>query len=326
MPNISVIVPIYNVEKYLSACLNSILAQTFTDFELILVDDGSVDASGRICDAYAEKDSRVRAFHIPNGGVSKARNFGLDNATGEYVVFIDSDDFVDESYLEKLVCGGYDLSVCGCYFADPQGNVLSVARKEDESVEAVSKENMLKWYEQGSLYSVWSSVFKKSIIDSFHLRFDTNTTRGEDTIFMFNYVEHCETVHFVEDVLYYYVRYGENTLTTSRNLKSVRALAYLDNFICEWLEKNNLHSEKFESVLYWTKKEQQVYFLQTVYDAELKFSDKMKWFKVFFECKNFTSNIDAFFKKDSPNFVKIIGLKSPFIMALYSCLKVRVKR
>ena len=326
MPNISVIVPVYNVEKYLSACLNSILAQTFTDFELILVDDGSPDSSGKICDEYAEKDSRIRVFHTSNGGVSNARNIGLDNATSEYVVFVDSDDFVEKTYLDKLIYGGYDLSICGCYFSDPQGSVLSVARKESEKAEVVSKENILKWYEQGSLYSVWTSAFKKSIIDTYNLRFDTNTTRGEDTIFMFNYVEHCETVHFVEDVLYYYVRYNTNTLTTSRNLKSVRALAYLDNFIYEWLEKNNLHSEKFESVLYWTKKEQQVYFLQTVYDAELKFLDKMKWFKVFFECKNFTSNIDVFFKADSPNFVKIISLKSPFIMALYSYIKVRFKK
>ena len=323
---VSVIVPVYNVEEYIHACLDSILAQTFTDFELILIDDGSLDSSGRICDEYARKDSRICVYHRPNGGVSNARNFGLDKAIGEYVVFVDSDDYVDKTYLKKLVCGGYDLSICGCYYSAPNGKVTSIAHKEEERVEVVSKENILKWYEHGSLYSVWSSAFKKNIIDKFHLRFDTNTTRGEDTIFMFNYVEHCKAVHFVEDILYYYVRYNSDTLTTSRNLKSIYALAYLDNFISEWLKKNNLRSLKFENVNYWTKKEQQIYFLQTVSDTQLSFFDKMKWFKVFFECKNFTSNIDAFFKADSPNFVKIVSLKSPFIMALYSCLKVRFKR
>ena len=92
-PKISVIVPVYNVEKYLPRCIDSILSQTFTDFELLLIDDGSPDNCGKICDEYAAKDSRVRVFHKPNGGVSSARNLGLDNARGEWIAFIDSDDF-----------------------------------------------------------------------------------------------------------------------------------------------------------------------------------------------------------------------------------------
>ena len=106
MPKISVIVPIYKVEKYLNRCVDSILHQTFTDFELILVDDGSPDNCGKMCDEYAEKDSRVVVIHKKNGGLSDARNKGLDwvfaNSNSEYVVFIDSDDYIDERYLELL--------------------------------------------------------------------------------------------------------------------------------------------------------------------------------------------------------------------------------
>jgi glycosyltransferase involved in cell wall biosynthesis len=91
MPTISVIVPVYNVEQYLCKCLDSILNQIFTDFELLLIDDGSPDKSGQICDEYAHKDSRIRVFHKENGGVSSARNLGLDNANGKWVTFIDSD-------------------------------------------------------------------------------------------------------------------------------------------------------------------------------------------------------------------------------------------
>ena len=94
MIKISVIVPVYNVEKYLPRCIDSILNQTFTDFELILVDDGSTDNSGQICDTYAEKDSRVKVVHKKNGGVSKARNVGLDNVLGKYITFCDSDNSI----------------------------------------------------------------------------------------------------------------------------------------------------------------------------------------------------------------------------------------
>ena len=97
MPQISVIVPVYNTEKYLHRCIDSILAQTFTDFELLLIDDGSTDNSGTICDEYATKDSRVRVFHKKNGGVSSARNLGVDNAKGEWVTFVDSDDCVPQN-------------------------------------------------------------------------------------------------------------------------------------------------------------------------------------------------------------------------------------
>ena len=94
--------PVYNTEKYLRRCVDSILAQTFTDFELLLINDGSTDSSGAICDEYTQKDSRVRVFHKENGGVSSARNIGLDNAKGEYIAFVDSDDYIDNRMYECL--------------------------------------------------------------------------------------------------------------------------------------------------------------------------------------------------------------------------------
>lgn len=101
-PIISVIVPVYNVEEYLSRCIDSILAQTFTDFELLLINDGSTDNSGRICDEYIKNDSRIKVFHTKNFGVSSARNKGIENAIGKYISFVDSDDEVFNTYLETL--------------------------------------------------------------------------------------------------------------------------------------------------------------------------------------------------------------------------------
>lgn len=102
-PKISVIVPVYNAEKWLRRCVDSILAQTYTDFELLLVDDGSTDGSGAICDEYATLDARIRPFHKPNGGVSSARNLGLDNARGEWICFVDSDNWMAKNSLESLL-------------------------------------------------------------------------------------------------------------------------------------------------------------------------------------------------------------------------------
>ena len=102
-PKISVIVPVYNVEQFLPRCINSILAQTFTDFEVLLINDGSADNSGRICDEYAKKDNRIRLFHKGNGGVSSARNIGLKNVKGELICFIDSDDYLDKKFLQRMV-------------------------------------------------------------------------------------------------------------------------------------------------------------------------------------------------------------------------------
>ena len=102
MPKISIIVPVYKVEKYLRRCLDSIVAQTFTNWECILVDDGSPDNSGKICDEYAEEDARFRVIHKQNEGVAKARLTAFENSQGELITFIDSDDYVSELYLEKL--------------------------------------------------------------------------------------------------------------------------------------------------------------------------------------------------------------------------------
>lgn len=119
MCEISIIVPVYKVEPYLRKCVDSILAQTFTDFEVILVDDGSPDNSGKICDEYASKDSRVRVIHKKNGGLSSARNAGIDVARGKYLGFVDSDDYIEKDMYELLydniVKEQADLSICGIY-------------------------------------------------------------------------------------------------------------------------------------------------------------------------------------------------------------------
>lgn len=154
MDQISVIIPVYNVEKYLNRCVTSVLAQTYREFELILVDDGSPDNSGALCDALTSRDSRVRVIHKENGGLSSARNAGLDIATGKYVTFIDSDDVIHPCYLECL------LKLCAEHDAD-----ISMGKLTRFSADAPTEFEMLQ---QGA-------PLKKSGIETLHCYFDEKT-------------------------------------------------------------------------------------------------------------------------------------------------------
>ena len=197
MPKISVIVPVYNVEKHLDKCLGSILSQTFTDFELLLINDGSLDNSGKICDEYAENDDRIRVFHKKNGGVSSARNLGLDNAQGEWIAFIDSDDWVEKTYLEHLFINNdkYEFSVMG--YIDQWK--ISIDNKPEYDV--FINKNFIKFYEQYITTPlegcVWGCLLSLAIINKIQLRFDENLSFGEDNLFLSDYFENISTIQVI---------------------------------------------------------------------------------------------------------------------------------
>lgn len=162
-PIISVIVPAYNAEKYLRRCIDSILAQTFTDFELLLIDDGSTDKSGEICDEYADKDARIRVFHKPNGGVSSARNVGLDNALGEYICFCDADDWVDTHWLQGFIeAYPNDLIVQGFCYKNPNQKNWEKCKINNECKKVLDALDYL--HRVKNMGYLWCRCFKSSII------------------------------------------------------------------------------------------------------------------------------------------------------------------
>ena len=130
IPKISVIIPVYNTEKYLRRCIDSVLAQTYQDFELLLIDDGSKDSSGAICDEYASQDTRVRVFHKENGGVSSARNLGLDHARGEWITFVDADDWMADDMLQQMLdtadAEGADVVLADLAFSFSKGDDIYI--------------------------------------------------------------------------------------------------------------------------------------------------------------------------------------------------------
>ena len=166
MPKISIVVPVYNVEQYLDKCVESILSQTFTDFELLLIDDGSKDSSGKLCDEIAKKDSRITVYHKPNGGLSDARNYGIDRANGEYLTFIDSDDYVEADYLEILINAmeqnGADLSISSHKAIYSNGTVLE---KQTGEISLLTPKTALHrlLYDEGIDLSAWAKLYKASL-------------------------------------------------------------------------------------------------------------------------------------------------------------------
>ena len=214
MPKFSFIIPIYNVENYLCKCLDSIVQQQFKDYEAILIDDGSTDNSPAICDEYAERYPHLRVVHKENGGVSSARNVGLDVAKGEWIWFVDADDYIKEKSLELLadvvISNNCDLVFHGLIYVYEDGIV-----EEQHNSDLVSEKDgfLLKNY----CYQNGMLLFKADIIKNNHLRFTFGMKMTEDLEFQYKYLLHCERPVSIPYSLYY-IRERENS--ASRNVAS----------------------------------------------------------------------------------------------------------
>lgn len=225
-PKISVIVPVYNAEKYLRRCIDSILAQTYKDFELLLIDDGSKDSSGAICDEYASKDSRVRVFHKQNGGVSSARNLGLKIACGEFVTFCDSDDYVEVDYLRYIFTDcEYDMS--GVSMKAISSEIFWTLPDLSSNGNKNIINSILGVYDDG-FRRVIGKLFKLRIIRANDISFETDIKWGEDSLFVLDFLKCCNSIRFLSTALYNY-NLSENGLTQSRSYQD--EIRLLDEFV-----------------------------------------------------------------------------------------------
>lgn len=206
-PKISVIVPVYNAEKTLRRCVDSILHQSFTDYELLLVDDGSTDNSPEICDKYALQDTRIKVHHQQNTGVSAARNAGIEYAQGEWIMFVDSDDYIDsggylvdfQQYNADVVIGG--VSLCG----KDHTNSEIVSPENSQFVERGEfKDSLLPFMTKTYMRAPWCKLFRRSIIDDNNLRFDTEIHYAEDYLFNLQFLAVSQSLQFITTVDYIY--------------------------------------------------------------------------------------------------------------------------
>lgn len=229
MPEISVIVPVYKVEPYLRKCVDSILAQTFTDIELILIDDGSPDNCGAICDEYAAKDNRVVVIHQQNAGVSAARNAGLDIARGSYIGFVDSDDWIEPEMYETMLRtakeSNADVVICGAKYTDVEGTGLTPAFLR-ECIYHTSEELLKEIFGMPNRCGggIWNKLFLTDAVSE--VRFDVGVTMGEDWIYLYKAFLQCRKGVQIPQPLYTLVeRPGSATRDENVTVSSERLLA-----------------------------------------------------------------------------------------------------
>lgn len=249
-PKISVIVPVYKAEKYLHRCVDSILSQTFTDFELLLINDGSPDNSGAICDEYAQKDSRVRVFHKENGGVSSARNLGLRKANGEYITFVDSDDHIEQGYLDIKEDITEDLLIQNYIVSKDERRLFSF---EKRTVNECNIQNYInKNIDADILRLILSKFFKLSIIKDNQIYFQEGVKIGEDTIFILDYLYYTKSVRYMASASYIYED-PENRVDKYR-LNAEKALATFHLFIERYnkLNADSITFLHFAFMFYWS--------------------------------------------------------------------------
>lgn len=228
-PRISVIIPIYNVEKYLERCVDSVLAQTFTDIELILVDDGSTDSSSAMCDAFAAEDDRIRVIHKQNGGLSDARNAGIEAAAGEYIGFVDSDDYIDADMYEFLYGiaqkENADVAMCELYHCYAGKDIFRHSADYYEVTDSIGAVRCVLESKITSVTAV-NKLYRKELFAN--LRFRKGKT-AEDAFIMVDLLSKAKTVVITNAQKYYYF-HREGSITTkpfnTRDLDAVEAYEY----------------------------------------------------------------------------------------------------
>lgn len=233
---VSIIIPVYNAEKYLNRCIESVISQTYNNIEILLIDDGSTDKSGEICDIYAKNDSRIKVVHKKNSGVSDSRNLGIAEAKGKYIYFIDSDDYIDNNMIEELINNIGEVDIIKSSRRAIKGN----KEKEISINGEYSSEQFVKQVISGNIGGhCWGYLFSRDIIKD--LTFDTNTFCMEDTIFTINCVLRAKKIKCIDSCFYNHV-INPNGITCSKDkvLDNVKSYNYSIDKIKELLNKNDI--------------------------------------------------------------------------------------
>lgn len=248
---VSIIVPVYNVEKYLSNCIDSILKQTYKNIEVIIINDGSIDSSGNICDEYAKKDRRIKVIQQKNSGVSATRNIGIDIATGEYMQFVDSDDYLEYNMVERLIDAMSDkvnLVICGYKVMDRnKGNV--VVNNYICPIERIYQKSEFimdfgELFNKGYINSPCNKLYVTDMIKKINLHFNEGLNMGEDLLFNFEYMKVCEFISTINDSFYNYLNYNSDSLTTGYKKNFFENQQMLFSKIREFLLENECYTEQ----------------------------------------------------------------------------------
>jgi glycosyltransferase involved in cell wall biosynthesis len=247
-PLVSVIVPIYNIENFIDECVKSITHQSYTNLEIILVDDGSTDSSGKIADKYSAKDKRIRVFHKHNGGLSDARNYGLLKAQGSLISFVDGDDFVTSDFIERLVVtlenDSSDIACCSYYKYFNQNKIMTSSKGNGKHHETYT--NIDAIYSSFGFHSpvkvlAWNKIYKKSIFDDNSIRFPKDKI-NEDNLTIYKLLFFANKISFIDDRLVYYRQRSGSIMHRKIDKKDIERRFDIISETKYWLEEHGIDS------------------------------------------------------------------------------------
>ena len=318
----TIIIPVYNAEETLENTVRSALNQTYKNVEIILIDDGSTDSSGAICDRFAAQDNRVKVRHIKNGGVSNARNTALEIASGAYISFLDSDDMMEPDMIKHLVDqlekNSTNLSACGIIVEFSTGKAGVHKFPVTGVVNNENMDNVLhNWFDIYML-AIWNKLFKASIIKENKITFKKEMTINEDGVFVVEYFMHVSSAFFGNSPLYHYIQGNPTSLTAKFNPDAIRcSLVFLDS-LRELIKTWGLDPDAYEDMLF----EKQC----AVIDASIfkmicsknvwSRKDKKRYFKNCLEDKA----VRKYFVKQNKIRKKILGMRLFWVSELYCAL------
>lgn len=222
---VSIVIPVYQAVSHLETCVESILNQTYKNKEIILIDDGSDDGSAKICDDYAARYNNICCIHQKNGGVSHARNVGIDMAQGQYILFVDSDDYVKDDYLENAITVLQDESIgmylCGYQAVRKNGKILEreqypIINKGECLITDISN-NLVRLFQSNVLHAIGTKIYRRDIIEKHRIRFEKNWKYYEDIYFCLNYLRYCNAIYVHRSIMYYYQTDIVNSLSKQKN-------------------------------------------------------------------------------------------------------------
>lgn len=247
----SILVPVYNASEYISQCIESVLEQSYTNYEIILVDDGSTDSSGDICDKYAEQDSRIKVFHRNNHGLLLTRRFGIEKISGDYVLFLDSDDWLEPNMLEKLngILEKNDVDLIIYRYQTVDGMIKKSSPVIFDNYKLFNSVNKKELYDslvKEQLSTLWSKCVKSSVIDHDDYKEYRNITLGEDMLQTIPLFDNAETVLSINDILYNY-RLNNSSMTHTAMTKGkidsyIKVREFLYNYLinCKYADKSTI--------------------------------------------------------------------------------------
>ena len=277
LPELSIIVPIYNSEKYLIRCVDSIVSQTFTNFECVLIDDGSTDNCSFICDRYSQSDNRIIVIHQENSGLSATRNRGMEMAKGKYVCHVDSDDYIQKNMCEILIDAMHrsDADVVCCGYVE--NNKVRSLCDEDFIFDNPYTIEIVHYLEMRHAFgTAWNKLYKKTILDNYSIRFPFATNKfGEDMIFSLQYFSHIKKAYVSSQCLYYY-RHDNKSSLAKENVNLDECEFRFDNVTKLFMQVDNNGKSLFYSELLAKDFKYTIALLLRLYSEKKRFKERQE--------------------------------------------------